>query len=170
MTSKIKKTTSLSALLAILIGLTITACKKGDTGPAGPAGANGTNGVANIQTSSVTTSNNSWTFDNTDNSYNATLTYAAITQAVIDRGTVQVFLGNGNGTEWAALPFAYGIVQYNYSYKVGQVFLTITLSTGLAPNNPGGQQFKVVVIPPASKSPNASAADNEKKEAIFTIN
>ena len=163
-----KQVFKLTAVFILLTGfaISLTSCKKGDTGPAGPAGANG---VANIQTSSVTTNNSSWSFDNSDNSYNAIINYAAITQAVMDKGTVQVFLGDGNGTEWAALPFSYGIVQYLYTVKVGQVLISVTLSNGNAPNSPGGQQFKVVVIPPASKSPNPSQVDNEKKEAVFII-
>lgn len=170
MTTKIKTMTTVFAGVALTFGLAFTSCKKGDTGPAGPAGTNGTNGVANIQTGTVTTNNSTWSLDNSDNSYNATLTYAAITQSVIDKGTVQVFISDGTGSEWLALPFSYGIVQYNYSYKLGQVLLSVTLSSGNAPNNPGGQQFKVVVIPPASKSTIPSNTNNEIKEAIFTIN
>lgn len=161
--------TSVFAGIAITLSLTLSSCKKGDTGPAGPAGSAGTNGVANIQTGTVTTNNATWSFDATDNSYNGTLTYAAITQAVIDKGTVQVFLGDGTGKEWGALPLSYGIVQYNYSYKVGEVLITVTLSNGSLPNNPGGQQFKVVVIPPASKSPNACGQEFQPAEQVFTI-
>ena len=153
------------------MGLTLSSCKKGDTGPAGPVGSNGTNGVANIQTTTVTSNNNSWVFDSVGNSYDATITYTAITQAVVDRGTVQVFLGSGNGTEWLALPFSYGIAQYLFSYSLGKVDITATLSNNAIPNNPGGQQFKVVVIPPASKSSQQQPNEtNERVEQIFKIN
>ena len=153
--------------VAITLGSSLTSCKKGDTGP---AGANGKNGVANIQTATVTTNNASWVLDNSDNSYNATLTYAAITQAVVEKGTIQVFISDGNGAEWLALPFSYGTVQYNYSYKVGEILLTVTLSNGNAPNSPGGQQFKVVVIPPAAKSSNPENNSGiVYQEAYFTV-
>lgn len=147
--------------------LMLNSCKKGDTGPAGPAG---TNGVANIQASTVTTNNNSWSFDATDNSYNAILNYTAITQSVVERGTIQVFLSDGNGSEWLALPFSYGTLQFLYSYKVGQVLVTVTHSDNKVPSHPGGQQFKVVVIPPASKSsqPNPNGS-NQRVEQIFKI-
>ncbi|MCC6371207.1 MAG: hypothetical protein IT236_09405 [Bacteroidia bacterium] len=160
-----KKSIQTTLILSLAtICLTLNSCKKGDTGPAGPQGTAGTNGVANIQTGTVTTNNSTWTLDNTDNSYNATLTYAAITQSVIDKGTVQVFISDGNGSEWAALPFSYGIVQYNYSYKLGQVIISVTLSNGNAPNNPGGQQFKVVVIPPAAKAPKPESGNVDFKQ------
>ncbi len=164
-----KSITSVFAGIALTSILAFTSCKKGDTGPAGPAGANGTNGVANIQTSTVTTNNGTWAFDATDNSYNGTLTYAAITQAVIDRGTVQVFVGDGTGKEWGGLPLAYGNVQFNFSYKLGEVIISITLANGGIPNNPGGMQFKVVVIPPASKSANPNNPDFQRAEQIFKI-
>ena len=171
MKKQIKTMTTVIAGLALTLGLALTSCKKGDTGPAGPAGSNGTNGVANIQTSTVTTNNSTWGFDNTDNSYNATLNYPAITQAVVDRGTVQVFISDGAGSEWLALPFSYGNIQYLYSYKLGQVLITYTLADNAVPSNPGGQQFKVVVIPPASKSsdPNSNNSDIQYSEQIFKI-
>lgn len=165
------QTTKLTTMVLLAIGLFFTACKKGDTGPQGPAGTNGTNGVANIQTSTVTTNNSTWGFDNRDNSYNATLNYPAITQAVVDRGTVQVFISDGNGTEWLALPFSYGNIQYLFSYKLGQVLIAYTLSNNAVPTNPGGQQFKVVVIPPASKSsdPNLNNSEIQPSEQIFKV-
>jgi hypothetical protein len=170
------KTLTVVTGLILVLSLTFTSCKKGDTGPAGTNGTNGTNGkdgkdgVANIQTGTVTTNNATWVLDNSDNSYNAVLTYTAITQSVIDRGTIQAFIGDGSSKVWIALPFSYGTVQYNYFYEVGKVTISITLSNGTVPTNPGGQQFKIVVIPPASKSPNSGSVDNEAKEAVFTIN
>lgn len=167
----IMKITAVFAGVAITMSLSLTSCVKGDTGPAGANGKDGTNGVANIQTSTVTTNNASWSLDNSDNSYNATLTYAAITQSVVEKGTVQVFFSDGNGDEWLALPFSYGTIQYNYSYKVGKVLLTVTLSNGNVPNSPGGQQFKVVVIPPAAKSSNPEYNSGiTYQEAYFIVN
>lgn len=154
---------TINIVLLVSICISLSACEKGDVGPAGA------NGVANIQASTITTNNSAWSFDNTDNSYNAIFNYSAITQSVVDGGTVQVFIGDGIGSEWAALPFSYSDLQYNYSYKLGQVFVSLTLSTGAIPNNPGGQQFKVVVIPPAAKSINPSNINIEKSEAIFVI-
>ena len=143
-----KKTFYFSAILFVMVSfcvISFSSCKKGDTGPQGPAGSNG---VANIQTTTVTTNSNAWVLDNTDNSYNYTITVSGITQSVVDKGTVQVFVGDGTGKQWGALPLSYGTVQFNYSFLVGQVEIEITLSSGAVPNNPGGQQFKIVVIPP----------------------
>ena len=169
-----KKTKKLfSTILVSGLGLTclmFTSCKKGDTGPAGPAGTNGTNGVANIQTSSVTSTNGSWSYDATEDSYNATISYPAITQEVVDRGTVQVYIGNSSGTSWAALPFAYFDLQYSYEYRIGQVLISVVLNNSSALANPGAQVFKIVVIPPASKSSQANPNEiNERVEQIFKI-
>lgn len=154
-------------LAAGIVALTLlfTGCKK-DAGPTGPAGKNGT---ANIQSYTVTTNNLSWTFNSTDNSYNSTIAISAIDASVLNTGTIQVFIGDGTSTEWAALPFSYSTIQYNYSYKVGQVILSVTLSTGVAPNNPGGQQFKVVVIPPAMKKAGINHSSYSELKAVYTL-
>ncbi len=175
-----KKTKKLFATILVsgfgMSCLMFTSCKKGETGPAGPAGpagtngTNGTNGVANIQTSSVTSTNGSWSYDATEDSYNATISYPAITQAVVDRGTVQVQIGNSSGTSWVALPFAYFDLQYSYEYRVGQVVISVVLNNSTPLANPGGQVFKIVVIPPASKSSEPiSSENNERVEQIFKI-
>ena len=153
--------------IAITLSITFTSCKKGDTGPAGPAGANG---VANIQTSNFTTTNSSWSFDPSDNSYNATIGWLAITQSIIDKGTIQVFLGDGSGSQWAALPASIGFDQINYSYKLGQVIISSTLSNGTAPTNPGGQQFKIVIIPPSARIANPNVDYKNYQEVKRTFN
>lgn len=170
-----KAITFISALLFTC--LFALSCKKGETGPAGADGKDGTNGtngkdgkngVSNISTSNINTNNNSWIFDSSDNSYYANLYSSAITQTVVDAGTVQVFLGNGSGTAWSALPFSIGIVQYNFSYALGKVQILVTLSNGNVPSNPGGVQFKLVIIPPANKS----SSPNQSSQAIeqfFTV-
>lgn len=149
------KTIKLFAAITCIVAvccLLLPSCRKGDTGPAGASGADGKDGVANIQTTTVTTTNISWgALDLKDNSYNANLSVSAITQAVVERGTVQVFIsGDATGTKWMALPFSQGLVQYNYSYKSGFATINVAQSNGGTPNNPGGQTFKIVVIPPAS--------------------
>lgn len=152
MKKQIKNLSTLVTLVVIMISPILTSCKKGETGPAGPAGAQGAagaNGTANIYVETATTTNLSWGFDNTTNSYFATYASSQITQAVVDNGTVQVFIGDGSGQQWAAMPYSYGITQFNYSYKLGQITVLYSLSNGNVPANPGGQQFRFVVIPPA---------------------
>ncbi len=130
---------TLKLVTLILLVLTFNACTK--TGPAGPAG---TNGSANIQTYLFTTTNTNWSVSN--NAQTSTWNSPAITQAVIDKGTVQLFNGNNTGL-WVAMPYSYKNEEYNFVISVGQILITVTNGDGTVPANPGGQQFKEVVIP-----------------------
>ncbi len=160
------KTITTAVVLTLILGL--SSCKKGDTGPAGSQGTAGTNGSANVQSFTVTTNNASWGLDGS-NSYTSAINVTAINSSVLNGGTIQVFIGDGTSTEWGALPFSYSIVQYNYSYKVGQVLLSVSLSTGAAPSNPGGQQFKIVVIPPAKIIPNVNIKNYEDVKKAYNL-
>ena len=143
----------------------LSSCKKGDTGPQGEPGKNGS---SNIQSYSQTAVNNSWTYNSSENSYDVTFSVPAITNAVVNGGTIQVFLGIGTTTtQWAAMPFAYGNSQYNYDYQLGKVNIYVTLGNGNTPDNPGGLQFKVVVIPPAAKS--ANPGGTAQTETLFSV-
>lgn len=159
------KKTNCILLLCCLLAVVFTACKKGDTGPQGAAGKDGT---ANIQTFPMSTSSSSWSLWTNDSSYNATLVVPAITQRVLEAGTVQVFIGNGNGTDWTAMPWSYGATQYNFDYEVGKVNIYVTLSDFSSPGNPGNVPFKVVVIPPAARLGTASAAISST-ETVFYV-
>ncbi|WP_317899182.1 hypothetical protein [Aurantibacillus circumpalustris] len=158
-----KRSINFTALCLCL--LNFTSCKKGETGPQGKDGS------SNVQSYTQTAVNSSWTYNNSENSYDVTFTVPAITEAVVNGGTIQVFLGIGTTTtQWAAMPFAYGNTQYNYDYQLGKVNIYVTLGNGNTPDNPGGLQFKVVVIPPASKSalPDNSGT-NVQTETIFSV-
>jgi hypothetical protein len=162
--------TSVIAGLALTLGLTLTSCQKGDTGPAGEkgaAGTNGTNGVANIQTTTITLNGSAWTFDSAENSYDATLTVPGITQSIMDKGTIQVFMGDA--TELVPLPIAFGLLQIHYSFSPGQVFLSLRLSDGSVPSSPGTEQFKVVIIPPAMMKPNVNYKNYDEIKAAYNL-
>lgn len=163
-----KLSTKLLAL-TILLSLTFTNCKKAEAGPKGDPGPAGSNGVANIQSSNITTTNGSWNLDTFDNSYNATITVTGITQNVLDKGAVMVYIGNGTGSEWSAMPFSYQGVEFNYSIKLGQVLIYVTLDDGSAPGNPGGQQFKIVVIPPAMVRPNVNVKSYSETKTAYGL-
>jgi hypothetical protein len=141
------------------------ACKKPEPGPPGK------DGVANIKTRTQTTANNNWIYNEFENSYDVVLTIPEITAAVVNEGTIQVFFDIGtNAPNWAAMPFAYGDLQYNYDYLIGIVNVYVTLGSNNVPENPGGVRFKVVIIPPASKSKDANAVDLfEKQEIIVQV-
>lgn len=135
--------------IALIALISFTSCTK--EGEPGPAGKDGKNGSSNISTYIVSTTASNWAFDGSDNSYNATVNISSITSNVVSNGSIQVFIGDGTGSAWQALPISYGIVQYNYIYEVGKVHIIATLSDGSVPANPGVQQYKFVVIPPGAK-------------------
>ncbi len=166
-----KKIRTLTAILigsAAILCLAITSCNKGDRGPEGPAGTNGTNGVSNIQTSTLTTTNANWTYVASSKSYTANITYAAVTSSVVDKGTVQVFMGGPSGT-WVALPYSYGIEQILYSYRTGEVWLEYTYSDNTVPPIPSGLTFKIVVIPPGMVKPNVNVHDYSELKQAYGI-
>lgn len=138
--------------IALIALVSFTACtKKGETGP---AGKDGKNGSSNITTYVASTTAGNWTYDGTDKSYNATINISSITASIVSSGTIQVFLGDGTGTAWNALPATYLNTQWNYTYAAGQVLIYMTMADGSVPANPGIQQFKYVVIPPGAKKQN----------------
>ncbi len=147
------KTTKLISMAALGAVLAMTACSKdgapgaqGPQGPRGYAGVNGTNGYdgnANvIGTNSLTTASSLWTASGTGWMYDLTAT--DITQAVVDKGIVQVFIQYG--TEWWSLPDLNGINETLFGYSVGHVKLLNKNSDGSQATNPGGQTFRVVII------------------------
>jgi hypothetical protein len=144
--------------------LFFTACKKsaGPKGDTGAAGAQGPAGNNNITVQTFTTATSDWTTYSWPYNYvEAVLTVPAITSTVVSSGDVHVYMLDATGTMWMGMPYSYISNQYNYKYKAGQVILDLTLSNNTAPMNPGTQQFKVVVIPPAliKKYPNVNWND-----------
>jgi hypothetical protein len=127
---------------------------QGATGPQGPAGTNGTNGVngtngtnGNANVISTNTVNvTSWTQFGT--LWTATITAVGITQAVVDKGVVMVFLQYGN--QWVSLPDINGINSMSYDFSLGQVELLNANSDGTLPTiptNPNPTIFRLVIIP-----------------------
>ena len=156
MRKTIKTMTMVFAVGALSLGLALTSCKKGDTGPAGPSGTNGTNGVSNIKTNIFTTNTNQWNLDNIHNVYYYNYSSTDITSDVLSNGAVMVYLGDGTGNTWTAMPFS--IQGGSLAFVIGQskVQIQASLFDGSVPNNPGGQQFKVVIIPPTMVKPNVN--------------
>ena len=134
---KIKTITSVMAGLVLTLGLTVTSCKKGDTGAAGKDGKDGNANV--IGTNNVTIS--SWTSPGT--SWTATITVAGITQSIVDKGTVSVFVQYGN--EWWSLPDINGKNSMQFGYGVGYVSLINVNSDATLPSNPGSKTFRIVL-------------------------
>jgi hypothetical protein len=157
--------------VALTLGLTLASCaKKGDTGPAGPAGTNGTNGNANVVSSTITSSN--WVYNSP--SWGITFTYPAITQNIIDKGAVLVYMKVGQAYNQLPLTI-YQSATYSSSYEVstnvGTVGIFVTDSDLTQPNNPGSQTFKIVVIAASQKlaNPNVNYNDYASVKKAFNL-
>ena len=173
---KIMKKTFFKTGLVLLVALLSISCSKdGETGPAGPAGANGINGTngingnANVLSSTVfTTTASNWTTDTGGIVWTATLTGATeITQNIVDRGIVSVFILTGS--QWSPLPFTFFNQNMSYSFGVGTIeFVAYGTDYAVIPN-PSNVTMRFVVISPSNRlsHPNTDWNDyNQVKEAL----
>jgi hypothetical protein len=139
--------------------ISIVGCTK--EGPTGPAGANGN---ANVVSSTISSSN--WVFNSP--SWSNTFTYPAITQDIIDKGAVLVYLKNGQA--YSQLPLTiFQSASYSTSLEVasfpGGVKIFWTDSDLTQPNNPGNKEFKIVVIAASGLAQNPNL-DFENYDAV----
>jgi hypothetical protein len=160
----------ISILVMIASVLTTFSCtKEGKEGPPGPAGTNGTNGTngnANvIGTNTVTLNSGDWSA--TGAGWYVTLTASGITQDVVDKGIVQVFIQYG--TEWWSLPDLSGINSTQFGFGLGYVQLLNYNSDYSQATNPGTKTFRIVIIPSSARlaNPNIDYTNyNEVKRAF----
>ena len=172
MTTTIKKnvvkSTAIIGMFALVCGLLFTNCKK--EGPQGPAGKDGTNGNANVVSSSITSS--SWVYSSP--SWSINFTYGAITQDIIDRGAVLVYMKVGSAYNQIPITF-YPANNYSRTYDistyVGGVTIYCTDSDLTQPTNPGTLTFKVVVIAASQliKNPNVDLKNYTAVKQAFNI-
>lgn len=153
----------LAVILVTVVGL---GCKK--EGPPGPAGKDGN---ANVVSSTVTVSN--WTYNSP--SWEGLISYGAITQEIIDRGAVLVYVNTGNS--WLQLPATfYQSASYSSTILVanftGGVAITFTDSDLVQPANPGPLTFKIVVIAPSQRiaNPDLDYTNYEEVKNRFHLN
>ena len=174
-----KKTIFKTAVVLLTAIITISCSKDGATGPAGATGmagtngangTNGTNGNANvIGTNTVSVLPSNWINNGGSTSWSTTLTAPAITQAIVDKGTVSVFFQLG--TEWVALPYSNPQNHYftNYGFSLGMVEINISTEAGYILTSPGTNIFRVVTISASNKmaNPNTNWKDyNQVKEVL----
>lgn len=152
-----------NVFLILTLLSTLVACTK--EGPQGPPGN------ANVVSSTITSS--SWEYSNP--SWSITFTYPAITQDIIDKGAVLVYLKVGQG--YNQLPVTiYQSSSYSSSLEVasfvGGVKVFWTDSDLTQPNNPGQQSFKVVVIAASglAQNPNIDFKNYEAVKQAFHLN
>ena len=157
-----------SSVVVLFIALSVTACKKGDTGPAGekgdkgdagaagPAGATGKTGTANIIYSPWT----DVTFNAVDTSFEASIDAPKIVDSIIQKGEVKVYwnINTASAPAIVSLPyqdnglifgakdfFAFPIIQS------GTIFIesTYNICTRPSTQDPNDKvwQFRYIIIP-----------------------
>ncbi len=149
--------------MALYCTLIFSGCAKdGETGPQGPAGATGNANV--IATSTLTAS---WVLSGTY--YVAGMTVPAITQDIVDKGSVQVFTQYGD--EWWALPDLNGVNSTQFGFGLGNVSLLNSNSDGSTPSFPSVSIFRVVVISSSNRmaNPNVNWKNYKEIEQAFNL-
>lgn len=171
-----KKTFFKTGLFLVVALFAMSCSKDGVAGPAGPAGTNGingtngTNGNANvIGTNTVTIS--SWTSLASGSLWYTSLSATGITQSIVDRGMVSVFIQISSGS-WTAMPYTIGNTSWFYDFGVGFINIYKTNTNAAVIANPGLQTFRVVIISPSNKmaNPNTDWNDyNQVKQALHLV-
>lgn len=153
------------SLIVLLAALTLSACKKGDTGPAGPpgptgaTGATGATGNANVKAGKAPITPANWTWDAATKSCNLTVNDVDITQNVVDYGTISVFASTTDGG-WVALPYTSDLspsvnLSIGVYYNLGLVKLSLSRSDGANDLTPFiNFTLKIVAITGAQKMDN----------------
>ena len=166
------KKTFLKTVVILITAIMTFSCSEdgadGVTGATGPAGTNGTNGVNGINgnanvigTNSIIVS--SWTSNASGNFWYTTLSAVGITQALVDKGIISVFMGDNNGG-WFTLPYTNGNISWNYGFGLGFVNIYKTNTNFNAMANPGSQTFRVVIISASNKMANPTTNWNDYKQ------
>ncbi|MES2679297.1 MAG: hypothetical protein V4635_05400 [Bacteroidota bacterium] len=157
--------------ICLLMGAMLTNCKKGDTGPQGPAGANGTNGNANVK--SQTSTNLTWTFNSATKAYETNISDVQITQDIVDKGAVLVYLQTGNSSIQLPNSSVYDlatIVFFDFEYSVGNVKITFTnsdLDNSLVPQST--LKFKIVAMSASARAANPNPKDYEEIKTTYNL-
>jgi hypothetical protein len=167
--------------ILLSIAMFVFGCSKdGETGPAGPAGANGingtngtngTNGNANVSGSPIFTfTSQSWTTPNGGISWYARLTGATvITQNIVDRGIVSVFLLQGS--QWVPLPFTFFNQNFFYGFEVGTIEFVVYGTDASVIPNPSNVTIRYVVISPSNRlsHPNTDWNNYEEVKQVLKL-
>lgn len=140
-----KKSTKIIMLFAI-VGTLFTNCKKTEVGPKGEPG---TPGNANVKSTIITVQPSNFYYTGNGIQANVDINYASITQDIVDKGAVMVYIYTASNT-WAALPATFFNTNYqtlyDYTYTASKVTVSVSFSN-LAPiivNQP--ITFKIVAI------------------------
>lgn len=116
----------------------------GAQGLPGTNGTNGTNGNANVIAGNNTVVLTSGNWALSGSFYTATINFAAITQAIVDKGVVVVY--EQYGSRWQAMPYTVGITERDFIFGLGQVVIYSHNTNLSSPTNPGNQTYRLVAI------------------------
>lgn len=180
MKKTIKTMTVLMTGVVLTLGLSVSSCKKaekGDMGPQGTAGINGTNGTngnANVKTMTVTVTAVDWTASGSGGMQSTVITNTNITQDIIDKGAIMVYMVNAGQT--SALPLmmypssSYGI-NMQFTASLNSLAITVQRTDLVAAVNPGTLTYKIVTIAASAKmqNPNVNYSDYKAVQRAFNL-
>ncbi len=162
-----KTHTEMKKIALILLAATMVifnSCTK--TGPQGPAGPQGNANVRGSDPFTVT----SWAFDANENAYVASFNHVDITQAVADRGVVQVFLYYSSDNTWRNLPDIFNGTQFYFRFSTGGFEIYYSTVDGSVPSFPTGPwTFRSVVISPSNKQAHPNTNWNNYQEVMQAL-
>ena len=167
--------TTVFAGLALTLGLTLTSCKKGDTGPAGPAGTNGTNGNANVKSKTIFVAGSEWI--NTPGQSTVTKLVTEITTDIVNNGAVLVYIDNGSNN-WSAIPTTVAdpsglVLTFGYDIEPGKLILSTTVNANvtLTAATFSNTNFRIVTIAASGRvaNPNLNYNDYNAVKKAFNL-
>lgn len=152
---------TLRGIVFCLVLVISSSCKKKEIqGPKGDPGASGTGGNVNISNSSVIQVDfTQWKQFSNPYSWQTTLSSTLITAAVVEKGSVSVFVQDGPG--WKELPFILGDLSTQFGFKEGSITLLKTNIHGSLPDQPVTENYRLVVLSQSARP----ARLNEKPKA-----
>lgn len=114
----------------LILGMALfTGCSKegpvGPAGPAGPTGPAGNSGTLNVKTTILDVVWNT----NGNTSYRAVVNEKNITQAIMDKGVVNVSMSTDK-VKWIPMPYANSVIGFYLWYDIGSLTVTsVNLTT-----------------------------------------
>lgn len=159
--------------IVMALGLTLSSCKKAETGP---AGKNGADGNANVQsTGQIDLGSLGWTYqgDPSNDAYVSVYPLASVTQEVVDKGLVMAYVKTLDG--WVALPFSaamYETDDLTFEMVPGAVRfyyrdnneLTTTIDPSVT-----SLIVRIVVVPALIKKPGVDHSNYQEVKAAYHL-
>lgn len=154
-------------LILLGLGLLLTACKKKEIqGPKGDPGDPGAGGNASISSSTITmVSTNLWTLSSSPLMWRANVQTALITKAVVEKGSVSVYVQTSSG--WRELPFLDKGVVTQFTFSEGLIQLQRFEVHSTLIDQPLAENYRFVTVAESArpeKSPDSHAVTNTQSK------